>query len=241
VSDESERVLFKGGPLIDYPGWWMIEGRREDESDWWSFVRKADGTYWHVAATDLFPRTGGTMKITPGEQITDARALALCENYYTQVKKKIDEESNSGNRPEQTMRWQQPKTKRTGCVLRALTRMLDVDYGMLATWFSTANRNPQLHEDIKAVLVDHGYDVIETTLEDRGKPRFVEAAYDGDSAEALDDNNREGHAWYVDEDERAWGLLPDPSLPCNSVAAAKFVQDQKLRIERVILIVRTLT
>jgi len=148
---------------------------------------------------------------------------------------------NSADRPEQTMRWQQPKTKRTGCVLRALSRMLDIDYGMLATWFSMANRNPQLHEDIKAVLVDHGYDVIETTLEDRGKPRFVEAAYDRDSAEAVDDSDREGHAWYVDEDERAWGLLLDPSVPCNSVAAAKFVQDQKLRIERVILIVRTIT
>jgi hypothetical protein len=123
---------------------------------------------------------------------------------------------NSADRPEQTIRWQQPKTKRTGRVLRALNRMLDVDYGMLATWFSMANRNPQLHEDIKAVLVDHGYDVIETTLEDRGKPRFVEAA--DDSAEASGDGSREGHAWYVDEDEQAWGLWSDPSVPCNSVS-----------------------
>src|ERR1035441_7644169 len=91
--------------------------------------------------------------------------------------------------------------------------MLDVDYGMLATWFSAANRNPQLHGDIKAVLVDHGYDVIDTTLEDRGKPRLVEAA--DDSAEASDDGSREEHAWYVDEDEQAWGLCPDPSVPCN--------------------------
>ena len=95
MSNESNRVVFKGGPLIDHPGWWMIEGRREGESDWWNFVRKADGTYWHVAATDLFPRTGGIMKITPGEQITDLTALALCESYYMQVKKKIDDESKN--------------------------------------------------------------------------------------------------------------------------------------------------
>jgi hypothetical protein len=96
-----------------------------------------------------------------------------------------------------------------------------------------------LHEDIKAVLVDHGYDVIETTLADRGKPRFVEAVYDDDSAEALDADSREGHAWYVDEDEQVWGLCPDPSVPCNSVEAEKFMRHQKLRIERVVLIVKS--
>lgn len=51
-----------------------------------------DGTYWHVAATDLFPRTGGTMKVTPGDQITDPKTVALCEDYYTQLQKKAAED-----------------------------------------------------------------------------------------------------------------------------------------------------
>ncbi|MFZ0796176.1 MAG: hypothetical protein WAM98_00175 [Terriglobales bacterium] len=131
----------------------------------------------------------------------------------------------------QNMRWQQEKMKRTGCVLWALSRMLDVDYGMLATWFSVANQDPRLHADIEAVLADHGYDLVPTTLDDKGKLRFVEAMFE--------DGSGEGHAWYVDEDERVWGLGPDPSVPCDSVAAEKFMRDQQLRIERVVLIVRS--
>lgn len=140
---------------------------------------------------------------------------------------------NSADRPEQTMRWQHTKTKKTDCVLWALSRILDVDYGMLATWFSVAKRDPHLHEDIKAVLVDHGYDVTETTLDDKGTRRFVEAKFEDDP------EKNDGHTWYVDEDERVWGLGPDPSVPCDSVTAEKFMEEQKLRIERVVLIVRS--
>lgn len=90
---------------------------------------------------------------------------------------------------------------------------------------------PALASDIQAVLVDHGYDVIPTTLDDKGTLRFVEAAFD--------DGSGEGHAWYVDEDERVWGLCPDPSVPCDSGAAEKFMEKQKLRVEHVLLIVRS--
>lgn len=108
--------------------------------------------------------------------------------------------------------------------------MLGIDYGMLATWFSIAKRDPHLHKDIKAVLVDHGYDVTETTLDDKGALRFVEAKFENDP------EKNDGHAWYVDEDERVWGLGPDPSVPFDSVTAERFMQKQKLRIERVVLI-----
>ena len=90
-----------------------------------------------------------------------------------------------------------------------------------------------MHEDIKAVLVDHGYDVTETTLDDKGTRRFVEAKFEEDP------EKNDGHAWYVDEEERAWGLGPDPSVPCDNVTAEKFMEEQKLRIERVVLIVRS--
>lgn len=113
---------------------------------------------------------------------------------------------NSADRPEQTMRWQQTATKSTDCVLWALSRMLDIDYEMLAAWFSTAKRDPHLHEDIKAVLVDHGYDVTETTLGHKGTRRFVEAKFEDDAEE------NDGHAWYADDDERVWGLGLDPSV-----------------------------
>jgi hypothetical protein len=70
----------------------MVEGRREDETDWWSFVRKEDGTYWQIAVTDLFPPTGGVMKVTPGAQITDSKTVASCESLYKKLQKKISEE-----------------------------------------------------------------------------------------------------------------------------------------------------
>jgi hypothetical protein len=83
--------MFKGGPLADHPDWWLVEMRKEDNpSDTPRFVRKEDGTYWEVAATDLC--SGGTFKVTLGEEITDAKRLSVCTDFYTQLKKNIDEE-----------------------------------------------------------------------------------------------------------------------------------------------------
>jgi hypothetical protein len=140
---------------------------------------------------------------------------------------------NSTDRPEQTMRWQPTKTEKTDCVLWALSRMLDIEYGMLATWFSVAKRDPHYYADIQTVLVEKGYDVIPTTLDDKDKRRFVGAKFE-DEPEKSD-----GHAWYVDEDERVWGLGPDPSVPLDSGQAEKFVEKKKLSIEWVVLIVRS--
>ena len=94
MSDEpTPRVMFKGGPLVDHPDWWMIEMWKENNpGDTLEFVRKEDGTYWDIASTDLFPRSGGTMKVTLSEQITDEKRLSICRDFYTQLKKKIAEE-----------------------------------------------------------------------------------------------------------------------------------------------------
>jgi hypothetical protein len=83
----AKREIVSGGPLNDAPDHYMItvslEGELERE---WKFVRKPDGTYWEVAAIDLFPRSGGTLRIDLGNQIIDAKALSLCEQYYSQVR-----------------------------------------------------------------------------------------------------------------------------------------------------------
>jgi hypothetical protein len=56
--NDTKRLILTGSELRDHPGWWKIDGRMKDESQRWSFVRKPDGTYWEVAAVDLFPRSG---------------------------------------------------------------------------------------------------------------------------------------------------------------------------------------
>jgi hypothetical protein len=95
MSDESTpRAMLKGGPLVDHPGWWMVEAWKENNpADTRNFVRKEDGTYWDVAVIDLFPRSGGTLKVTLGEEITDAKRLSTCRDFYAQLKKKADEDA----------------------------------------------------------------------------------------------------------------------------------------------------
>lgn len=143
-----------------------------------------------------------------------------------------DEMKPSANGPERTLRWSPTENKVTDCVLWALSGMrLDVDYAMLATWFAIEKREPNYHVNIEAVLTKYGFDLIEATLlEDKGKLRFVEAKFD--------DESKLGHAWYVDEDERVWGLGPDRSVSWDSVQAQKFIEKKKLRIELVLLIQR---
>jgi hypothetical protein len=43
-----------------------------------------------VAAVDLFPRSGGIMRIDLGDQIQNQKTLAQCE-YYSQLKQKAEE------------------------------------------------------------------------------------------------------------------------------------------------------
>ena len=147
-----------------------------------------------------------------------------------------DDMKPSANGPEKTLRWSPVETKTTDCVLWALSRMLDIDYAMLATRFSLEKSQPNYHARIEAVLTKYGFDLIETTLEDKGKLRFVEAC--DETAEVSDDGSRDGHAWYIDEDERVWALGPDRSVSWDSVQAQKFIEKKKLRIERVLLIQR---
>lgn len=93
--EQPQRLVFKGGPLVDHPDWWMIEVWKEnDESNSRSFVRIEDGTYWDVAATDLFPRTGGTFRVTLGDQITNHEAVAQCHDFYTKLKTKLEKDSS---------------------------------------------------------------------------------------------------------------------------------------------------
>jgi len=90
---DTPRVMFKGGPLVDHPGWWMVKVWKENNpADTREFVGKEDGTYWDVAETNLFPLSGGTMKVALGEQITDAKRLSVCQDFYTQVKRKTDDQ-----------------------------------------------------------------------------------------------------------------------------------------------------
>jgi hypothetical protein len=91
--------MLTGGELRDHPGW-KIDGRIEGESDHWSVVRKPDGTYWEVVAVDLFPRTGGTMRVDLGDQITNTKLVAQCEEYYVQLRQKAaeDETMKEGDR-----------------------------------------------------------------------------------------------------------------------------------------------
>ena len=96
--DSDKRFMLKGGELRDYPGWWKIDEGIEGESEHWSFVRKPDGTYWEVVAVDLFPRTGGTMRVDLGDQIKDPKLIAQCEEYLAQHKKLYDEMLMVGDR-----------------------------------------------------------------------------------------------------------------------------------------------
>ena len=94
---------------------------------------------------------------------------------------------------------------------------------------------PNYHAKIEWYETSMGLTWFETTLEDTGKLRIVEA-YD-ETAE-VNEGSRDGHAWYVDEEERVWGLGPDRSVSWDNVRAQRFIEKQNLRIERVLLIQR---
>jgi hypothetical protein len=96
---ETPKQFFKGGgELVDYPGWYKIDGEPEDGSDSWSVVRKPDGSWWWVAAHHIFPPGGGTLRIDLGDQITDKNILTQCEENYTELLRKMKDRINEGDR-----------------------------------------------------------------------------------------------------------------------------------------------
>jgi hypothetical protein len=100
---DSPKQFFKsGGELVDYPGWFKIDGGTEDDHNLWSVVRKPDGTWWWVAAHHIFPPSGGTLRIELGDQITNKNTLTQCDENYRQLIEKIEdkkrESSSSGTK-----------------------------------------------------------------------------------------------------------------------------------------------
>jgi hypothetical protein len=96
--ESTKRLLLTGGELFENPGWWKIDGRVEGESDHWSVVRKPDASWWYVAAVDIFPRTGGIVRIDLGDQITDAKVTDQCEEYFSQLQQKLEQMMKEGDR-----------------------------------------------------------------------------------------------------------------------------------------------
>jgi hypothetical protein len=94
---KAKQLNISGGELLDWPGHWKITGRVEGESDSWSVVRRPDGTFWEVAGTHYFPPTGGTVRIDLGDQIFDAQKLARCEDWYEQLKQKLEEKQSKSD------------------------------------------------------------------------------------------------------------------------------------------------
>ena len=85
--ETTKREITSGGPLNDAPDHYKITVRLEgDDEHGWEFVRKPDGTYWEVAVTDLFPRTGGTLAVHLGNQIVGAKELEFCERHYRHIR-----------------------------------------------------------------------------------------------------------------------------------------------------------
>ena len=96
--DTPKQFFRGGGELVDYPGWYEINGGTEDGSNSWSVVRKPDGTWWWVAVHHIFPPGGGTMHIELGDQVTEQNILTQCEDNYRELLRKIEEKRAEGNR-----------------------------------------------------------------------------------------------------------------------------------------------
>jgi hypothetical protein len=99
--DTAKRWITKGGELVEHPGWYKIDGRIEGESEYWSVVRKPDGTLWWVAASHIFPPGGGNLRLELGDQITEPKAVAQFEGDFIELLRKLDEKKMSkGSTPD---------------------------------------------------------------------------------------------------------------------------------------------
>jgi hypothetical protein len=59
----------------------MVSGSNADGKSW-AYFRKEDGAYWEVVQQDLFPRSGGTLRVELGNNVTDAKVLTMLREYY---------------------------------------------------------------------------------------------------------------------------------------------------------------
>jgi hypothetical protein len=89
--DKPKQFFKAGGQLVDYPGWYKIDGGSEDGSDSWSVVRQPDGSWWWVAVHHIWPPEGGNLRIELGDRITDKNILTQCEENYVQLLQKIED------------------------------------------------------------------------------------------------------------------------------------------------------
>jgi hypothetical protein len=80
-------AMLAGGELRGWPGWWVIEVLIEDESalGTWMVVRPPDGAYRAVMAVDYF------LGIEIGDQILDRKLATQCEDFYSQLRQKVEE------------------------------------------------------------------------------------------------------------------------------------------------------
>jgi len=86
--------IIAGGQLREQPGWWKIEAKIEgDDERGFSCIRKADGTYWDIVGTDIFPRSGGLLEIELGGPIVDERHPAQCRDWYIRLLKKAADDA----------------------------------------------------------------------------------------------------------------------------------------------------
>lgn len=79
-----ERWNVRAGQPTDYPGCWIVSGSNADSGKSWSFLRKEDGTFWEILLEDYFPRSGGTLRVELGNQITNETVLAQLREYYAE-------------------------------------------------------------------------------------------------------------------------------------------------------------
>lgn len=99
--EPKKTIIVKGGELKDYPGWYKLDGRLEDDlNKAFGMVRKPDGTWWWVAGEHYFPPEGGDVRIELGEQITKQETLDQIEEYYKELLAKLHEKAMGGSMKE---------------------------------------------------------------------------------------------------------------------------------------------
>jgi hypothetical protein len=88
--ETTKRTILTSAEIRDLPGHYKITVTVEGDDDReWSVIRKPDGTYWEYMGCDIFPRSGGILRVDIGDQIVDKKALALCEENYKQVRESL--------------------------------------------------------------------------------------------------------------------------------------------------------
>ena len=88
----TENINLRIAELADYPNHWLLSEEPDGESaDGWVVLRKPDGTFWQVTGIDLFPKTGGVMRVNTGDQIIESGLLSGLESMYQRGRQRIEE------------------------------------------------------------------------------------------------------------------------------------------------------